>query len=555
MKQKDPHQEPRQEAAAGWPGALAARLPVRVGCAAVGGLLLFLAFPPIGWWWSAPAGVALFTIAVYGAPGGPVPGVRPRRAAWLGCLAGAAFLFPALSWVRPIGDDAWLALVGVSSLFYAALGALAALVVRLRLWPLWAACLWVLIEWARGLFPVGGFPWARLAFSQGQSAYTKWASLGGAPLVTFMVALSGTLVAYAATAAASGRLRAPGRGRMTIQAVALGALAAPLAGLAIPLPGDEGRAVNVGVVQGNVPGRGMDFLGDEPAVVLRNHAGETHKLAEAIRAGRFPRPDLVVWPENSTDIDPYQSPDAYRIIDSAVKDVGVPVLVGAVVAIGDENRATRAIVWDPVSGPGAYYDKRKLVPFGEYTPYKEIFLKLSSRANLVGRQSVPGTRVGTLRLGPVTVGAVECYEVAFDSTVRDTVTAGGTPLVVQANNASYALTGLPPQQLAMDQLRAVEHNRAVVTAAPTGISASIDPTGAIQWRTAELVQDMTVVRVSVRTHDTIATRVGPLPEWMLIFAGAGAVAAAFWRRRASRQAQGKTSEDTPDETPEVGSRS
>src|SRR5690606_27406496 len=127
------------------------------------------------------------------------------------------------------------------------------------------------------------------------------------------------------------------------------------------------------------------------------------------------------------------------------------------------------------TGPGAYYDKRKLVPFGEYTPMKDVVLALSSRAHLVGRQSIPGNTPGALRMGPVTVGAVECYEVAFDSLVRDTVNAGGTPLVVQTNNATYARTGLPPQQLAMSQLRAVEFNRAVVTAATTGISAYVNP--------------------------------------------------------------------------------
>ncbi len=222
------------------------------------------------------------------------------------------------------------------------------------------------------------------------------------------------------------------------------------------------------MIQGNVPGRGMYFLGDEPAVVLRNHANETHRLAQAVRDGKLPKPDIVVWPENSTDIDPYDSQFAHDLIDAAVKDVGVPVLVGAVVKIGTDRRATRGLVWDPVTGPGAYYDKRKLVPFGEYTPMKDLVLALSKRAHLVGRQSIAGKTPGALSMGPVTVGAVQCYEVAFDGMVRDTVEAGGTPLVVQTNNASYALTNLPPQQLAMSQLRAVEFNRAVITRRPRG---------------------------------------------------------------------------------------
>ncbi|GLX01659.1 apolipoprotein N-acyltransferase [Microtetraspora sp. NBRC 16547] len=499
------------------------RLAARVGCSVVGALLLFLAFPPIDLWFCAPIGVGLLTLALYG--------TRPRRAAWLAYVGAFAFLLPTLSWVRPIGDDTWLALVAIESLFWAALGVAATLVMRVRLWPLWVACLWVAQEWARGVVPFGGFPWARVAFSQGESPYTGFAALGGAPLVTFAVVLSGTLLSLLLVRLAAG-VRRP----RVAAGVLLAATAVPLLGLAVPRPGDEGGTVKIGVIQGNVPGRGMDFLGDEPAVVLQNHANETHRLAEAVRAGKLPKPDIVVWPENSSDIDPYRSEFARNVIDSAAKDVGVPILTGVIALIGDESRATRSLIWDPVTGPGAYYDKRNLVPFGEFTPFKEIILALSERANLVGRQSVPGDRPGALRMGPVTVGAVSCYEVAFDGTVRDTVAAGGNPLVVQTNNASYALTNLPPQQLAMSKLRAVEHNRSVITTATTGISAYVKPDGTVAWRTRELEPAMNVVTVPVRTRDTLATEVGALPEWILILMGAGATAVAVISRKRTRNA-------------------
>ncbi|GAA2270986.1 apolipoprotein N-acyltransferase [Nonomuraea roseoviolacea subsp. roseoviolacea] len=508
-------------------------LLARVVAAAAGGVLLYLAFPPLGWWITAPLGITLVVASLYG--------TRPRRAAWLGYLAAAVFLVPTLSWVRTIGDDVWAMLVAVESLFYAGMAALAAPVFRLRWWPLWFAGLWLAMEWARGLVPIGGFPWARLAFSQGESAYTRFAALGGAPLVSFAVVLSGALLAhavvshllpaYAARPARAGAVR-------KVAPVAL-AVAVPALTLAVPHPGDEGRTVNVGIVQGNVPGRGMYALGDEPAVVLKNHSAETERLAAAVRAGRLPRPDLVVLPENSTDIDPYRDAFARATIDASVKAVGVPTLVGAVVAIGDTERATRSLVWDPVTGPGAHYDKQNLVPFGEYTPFKDIVLALWDRASLVGRQSVPGTRPGDLKMGPVTVGAVNCYEVAYDGTVRGTVRTGASPIVVQTNNASYALSNLPPQQLAMSQIRAVEHNRAVVTAATTGISAYVTPDGKVSWRTRELVADMNVVTVPVRTRETIATRVGALPEWALALMGVAAVGVAVWRGRRQGDRTGK----------------
>ncbi|MFI6799569.1 apolipoprotein N-acyltransferase [Streptosporangium canum] len=488
----------------------------RIAGAVAGGLLLFLSFPPLGLWFLAPLGLALTVLSVHGS--------RPRRALWLGMLTGLAFLLPALHWVSPIGTDAWLGLVALESLFYAAWAAGTALAVRLPLWPLWSAALWVAMEWARGQFPFGGFPWARVAFSQGESVFTPYAALGGAPLVTFAVALCGGLAALLIL-----RLVAAPRWDRAIALPLAGMLAVPAAAFAVPRFGDEGRTVTIGVIQGNVPGRGMHPLGDEPAVVLRNHTRMLHEMARAVREGRTPRPDLVVLPENSTDIDPYRSDFARAEIDAAVKDIGVPVLVGAVVGIGENNRATRSLVWDPVTGPGAYYDKQQLVPFGEYTPLKELVLALFERAGLVGKQSVAGTRDGDLKVGPVTVGAINCYEVAFDGIVGDTARTGATPLVVQTNNATYALTGLPAQQLAMSQLRAVEHNRAVVTSAITGISAYVTPDGTVAWRTGELVPAANVLRVPVRTAETVATRVGALPEWALILVSVGALAAA-WRR-------------------------
>ncbi|MEU9833822.1 apolipoprotein N-acyltransferase [Streptosporangium sp. NPDC048047] len=543
----EPGEPPRR-----WAALLARPVSGRAAAAVAGGLLLFLSFPPLGLWFLAPFGVALAVLAAHG--------LRARRAAWPGLLLGLAFLLPALHWVSPIGTDAWLGLTAIESLFYAAWAAGSALVSRLPLWPLWSAALWVAMEKARGSFPFGGFPWVRLAFSQGESVLTPYAAVGGAPLVSFAVALCGGLLALAALrlraawrpASREGRTRERGapagrgpetgpgpeadqgpggrRARAPLALALAGALAVPAAAFAVPRHGDEGRTVRIGVIQGDVPGRGMGFLGDEPAVVLGNHTRMLHEMARAVREGRTPRPDLVVLPENSTDIDPYRSESARRQIGDAVRDIGVPVLVGAVVGIGEDGRATRSIVWDPVSGPGAYYDKQKLVPFGEYTPLKDLMFALFERAALVGKQSVPGTRDGDLRVGPVTVGAINCYEVAYDGVVGDTARTGATPLVVQTNNATYALTNLPPQQLAMSQLRAVEHNRAVVTSAITGISALVTPDGEVTWRTGELVPAMDVLTVPVRSEQTIATRAGALPEWVLILMGAGAVAAVAARR-------------------------
>ncbi|TMR25784.1 apolipoprotein N-acyltransferase, partial [Actinomadura geliboluensis] len=308
------------------------------------------------------------------------------------------------------------------------------------------------------------------------------------------------------------------------------ALIAALAGggLLIPTPA-SGRPVTVAVIQGNVPRLGLDFLGQRKAV-LNNHVKATHELAARVRAGELPRPELVVWPENASDLDPYAEPDAYTAIDGAVKDVGVPVLVGALTDTPDgEKVENRGIVWDPRSGPGDYYVKRHPVPFGEYLPFRDVLTKLITRFERIPRDFAKGTRSGVMRLGPVTVGDVICFEVAYDTEVRDV--AAGNLLVVQTNNATYGRTTLPPQQIAMSRLRAVEHGRTILVAATSGISAIVAPDGRMLDESREFVPDIQVRTVPARTARTLADRVGAAPEWALAALGLGAVLAAAWTAR------------------------
>jgi apolipoprotein N-acyltransferase len=509
----------------------------RMGAAVAAGLLMFLAFPPnplshaagsTGIWPLAPVGVAVFTLAVRG--------VRARTGAWLGLLAGLAFFLVLLDWVRVIGPDALAGLSITEAAYFAPLGAGVALAGRLRGWPLWTAALWVTEEFVRGRWPLGGLPWGRLAFSQTAGPLTPYAALGGAPLVTFVTALIGALLAVALLRAplppVFTRWREPRRktegGARAAGAALAAAAVLGAAGLLVPVP-TSGRQVTVAVIQGNVPRLGLDFLGQRKAV-LDNHIRRTRELAARIRAGTVPRPELVVWPENSSDLDPYVDEDARQSIDDVVKEIGVPVLVGAVVTAPDgHNVENRGIVWDPRTGPGGYYIKRHPVPFGEYVPFRSVLQKLITRFDRVPSDFLPGTRPGLLRLGPVRIGDVICFEVAYDGIVRDV--ADAQMLVVQTNNATYGHTSLPWQQLAMSRLRAVEHGRTVLVAATSGISAIVEPDGRVRTRSGEFVPDIQVARVPARTARTIADRVGPLAEWALALLGIGAVVVASRRNR------------------------
>ena len=483
-------------------------MKLRVGGAVLAGALLDLASPPHDLWWLAPVAVALLVLLCRGR--------TPRQGATLGLLTGLGLFVPLLVWTGTVaGPAAWLALAVLEAVFFLPLGAALALVAGLPGWPLWSAALWVGEEALRDRLPFGGFTWGRLAFSQGHTWLTPLAAVGGAPLVTFAVAALGGLAA--AMVVRSGR-----RTAVALAAVLL--VAAPL----VPVP-VTGRDVTVALVQGNVPRLGLDAFGQR-AAVLNNHATATHELAAAVRAGRLPRPDLVIWPENASDLDPYTDPEARATIDAAVRDVGVPVLVGAVIeGPGDRVRNT-GIVWDPVTGPGQVYVKRHPVPFGEYMPFRSLVRRISHRVDLVPRDFAAGRRPGVLDVGPARLADVICFEVAYDGVVRDAVRAGGRLLVVQTNNATFARSGETYQQLAMGRLRAVEHGRAVLVAATSGVSAVIAPDGRVVRTSRVFTRDLLVERVPLRSGTTVATRLGLLPELLLTLLGAVAATVALVRR-------------------------
>lgn len=495
---------PREDAAPRSPS----RFPLRLLAAIGAGLLLDVAFPPHDLWPLAPVGAALLTVACRG--------TAPRRAALLGLAGGLGLFVPMLVWTGTIaGVAAWLGLALLEAAFFAPLGAGLAAVGRLPGWPVWTAALWVGEEALRDRIPFGGFPWGRLAFSQGHTWLTPLAALGGAPLVTFAVAvLGGALAALAVRRAIL----------VGVAAAAVVLVAAPL----VPTP-TAGPTVTIAVVQGNVPRLGLNAFAQR-AAVLDNHATATHRLAADVRAGRSPRPDLVIWPENGSDLDPFTDPQAASIIGAAVADVAVPVLVGAVIEGPGDKVRNVGLVWDPTTGPGAMYVKRHPVPFGEYMPLRSLARRISTKVDLVPNDFAAGRTPGALQVGPARIADVICFEVAYDGVVRDAVRAGGRLLVVQTNNATFARSGETYQQLAMGRLRAVEHGRAVAVAATSGISAVIRPDGSFAARSRLFTQDVLVQDVPLRSAQTPATRLGALPELVLAALGAGAVGLAMRHR-------------------------
>jgi apolipoprotein N-acyltransferase len=290
----------------------------------------------------------------------------------------------------------------------------------------------------------------------------------------------------------------------------------------------------VAVVQGNVPRLGLEFNAQRRAV-LDNHANATLKLARDVAAGRVARPDLVVWPENASDIDPLENQDAAQVIAAAAAAVGVPILVGAVLHTDKPGDILNAgLLWMPVTGPDATqtYIKRHPVPFAEYMPLRPIARLVSDKVDLV-RNMLPGDHPGVVHTGPVTLGDVICFEVAYDGIVRDTVTGGAQVLTVQTNNATFD-EAEARQQLAMVQERAVEHGRDALMVSTVGVSAFVAASGQIQASTSFNTEAVVVREMRLGASRTLATRLGRWPEMAAAALAVIALAGALPLRRRRR---------------------
>src|SRR5699024_1029129 len=128
-----------------------------------------------------------------------------------------------------------------------------------------------------------------------------------------------------------------------------------------------------------------------------------------------------------------------------------------------------------------------------------------------------------------------CFDVAFDEPVRDAVAEGGEIIVIPTNNANYNFTGQTDQQLAITQLRAVEHGRPAVVVSTSAVSAVVATVGSVVLLSREAEADIHVAEVEGVDGPTVATRMVAASEMALTGLVLAAVLVAIVSRRRSRQ--------------------
>lgn len=437
----------------------------------------------------------------------------------LGLVFGLVYFGALLSWILLFGEMAWTALVLVEAGYVAAFGLLAPV-----LWrderpvasSIGLAALWTLGEYLRGMWPLGGFTWGGLAATQVDNpTLLPLASVAGGWGVSFVVILVPLLLLVA--------LEAGHRRRSA--AVLLAAAALVLGPALIPAPGATGRQLEVAALQVDVRvGEGRDLVGEDLAI-----AGEHVALHRGLAADP---PDLAVWGESA--LDPGASGDAETVaaVRGAIAEVGVPTLVGAVLAEPDGRQRNSTLAFDGSGEPVGRYTKAHLVPFGEFVPWRGA-LDWIEAIEQVPVDKVPGPPPAPLELDGLRVGAVICFENAFASLDRRLIAQGADFLLVTTNNASYGFSAASDQHVALSRLRAVENARWVVHAAISGISALIDPEGRIVDRTG--LFERTTLRGTIRTSGarTLYSRLGDWVPWVSLVLALGLFLAPRAPRRSA----------------------
>jgi apolipoprotein N-acyltransferase len=445
------------------------------------GLLLSAAFKPIGLWFAAPLAVALLIYTIN------------NNGKHFASFAMFAFTFNAagLIWSNKyVGITPWIALVLLQTVFYLPLGFLKRIG---ESWYFFFPVAFLALEEVRSRFPFGGFGWLRIGFSQVDAPYARLASIGGVSLLSLATLLLGV---------AAFQLAKRGSG-ITLPAIAI---ALTLSGIFI-LPNNSPRQTfQVLAVQGSVPKLGLDF-NERATEVFYRHVIETEK---SLSKGK--KPNLIIWPENSVDVDPFNNPKIGTAISSLVDNAEVPLIVGAVLRT-DGQLQNASILWEPKIGANTRYVKRHLTPFGEFMPLRSALTFLSDLPNQVEDFS-PGKSAVIHQVGQAKIAPIICFELIDDRLIQSSADQSNL-FVVQTNSATFANTSESAQQLAITRIRSIEHARYSVSVSTVGISAIVDTNGIVLKSTEENIATSINGAVALNATRTIYDRVGEF-AWVLV---------------------------------------
>jgi apolipoprotein N-acyltransferase len=492
----------------------------RIPLAVFGSALALFAFPTEGVWIVALLIPGLLFLATRG--------MGFWGGAALGFVAGQIYYITHIEWLALyLGPVPLIALSTLMSIFFAVgVGVTSWLYRRLKpkgfglvAFAFAAASIWTLREWIGSNFPYGGFPWSRLGMTQADGWFAKYAWWGGISLISFAMVLISMLVALMFV---EFRKRKPEK-LVPMAAIAIGVAIVPLV-TPIGLGTQQVGEIRIAAVQGNALA-GL-FSNQERGAILQNHLDASYaSIPESEEL------DLIVWPENASDVSPLDSPDAKAEIEKLVATYDAPISFGTITRRG-EDVYNSTIFWEPELGPTDFYDKKRPVPFAEYVPDRPFWRSLApDLIDLVPRGYSFGSRDGIFANDKFTVGSLICFEIAADDIPRGLAIEGAQVILSQTNNADFGYSDETFQQAAIARLRAIETGRAVVNISTVGLSAIYLPDGSVLDELTWYTPDAMVQNVPLINGTTPATGMGLWFDGFNAALAIGFTALGFRRRK------------------------
>jgi apolipoprotein N-acyltransferase len=440
---------------------------VGVFLSGLSGLVLSLAYEPVGKWWLAPLAVASHIYALH----------LTKYKVTSAFIFALVFNAIVLHWSSTfVGSLPWLILSIGLAILYTPL----ALVSRwgISIYPI----IFIVMEEVRNHFPFGGFGWTRLAYTQADAPYARVAAIGGSVALSSFVLLIALFLFILS------------QKRLSLIPLV------PALFLLAPLQLQSIGTTEVLMIQGNVPQFGLDF-NSRAKEVFNNHLEVTKQ--EMLKDSKV---DFILWPENSVDVDPFVYPDVSKALNSIDK----PLIIGAVLGKGEKLLNT-SILWDD-KNPKIYI-KQHLTPFGEYIPIRSIAKLVSPLVDRV-KDFEPGDGANSIfTIDDAKIAPIICFELLDDSILHNAA-KNSNLLAVQTNSATFGMSAESAQQLAMTRVRAIEHGRNIVSVSTTGYSAVIDRDGKVIQKTSMGTAESIRAHVELMEGQTPRDRLG---GWAVFF--------------------------------------
>lgn len=469
--------------------------------ALVAGSAMTLSFAPYELWWLAPVCLGCFYALIQ-------PQVHAKHAAGIGFAFGLGYFGFGISWVYNS-----LHVFGGASV-PAGIFLTALLVVKMSLYPAIAAyvfrrltrvqfarmtvfnaamfaALWVIGELLRAKI-MGGFPWILVGYSQTMGPLGSFAPVTGVYGISFFLLFWSVLLTT---------LSVPTQPIITrigsiVCLVLVPVVAIGLNTLSFSTP--TFNPLHVRIVQANIP-QEMKFSRERLQNSLQQYTTLSLDAPEET--------NLILWPETAIPTYFQNAENAILPFVQQMDARGIDVLSGGFYAddTGNYNSVRQ------LGGGKALYQKRHLVPFGEYIPFRFIFKWFEGLVNIPDHDLTPGSiPFEPMVIQDFPLGLSICYEDVFGEEMRALLPQAQV-LVNVSNDAWFGDSFAPHQHEQKARMRAREFSRPMVRATNTGVSSFIDEKGMVFGRILHNQQGVLDRTLMPQTGQTWYAKTGNWP--------------------------------------------